>query len=68
MLHGVKDHQVPLANVDYMRAQLAAASKSDLFDQLVFPGYNHFIPWQHPDAVEAAIQKVTRHLDRDPEN
>ena len=68
MLHGVKDHQVPVANVDYMRAQLAAAGKSNLFEQLVFPGYNHFIPWQHPDAVEAAIQKVTRHLERDPQN
>jgi len=68
MLHGVKDHQVPVANVGYMRAQLAAAGKSNLFEQLVFPGYNHFIPWQHPDAVEAAIRKVTRPLDSDPQN
>ncbi len=68
MLHGVKDHQVPVANVGYMRAQLAAAGKSNLFEQLVFPGYNHFIPWEHPDAVEAAIRKVTRHLDSDPQH
>lgn len=61
MLHGGRDQQVPVANVEYLRAQLAAAGKSDLFDQLVFPEYNHFIPWEHPDAVEAAIQKV---LDR----
>src|SRR6266404_977028 len=32
MLHGVKDHQVPVANVGYMRAQLAAAGKSNLFE------------------------------------
>jgi pimeloyl-ACP methyl ester carboxylesterase len=64
MLHGGKDHQVPVANVDYLHAQLAAAGKSNLFEQLVFPGHNHFIPWEHPDAVEAAIRKVTNYLER----
>jgi len=59
MLHGVKDPLVPIANVDYLRAQLTAAGKSNLFDTLVYPDYNHFIPWEHPDAVKAAIRKIT---------
>jgi pimeloyl-ACP methyl ester carboxylesterase len=68
MLHGGRDRQVPVANVDYLRAQLAAAGRSNLFGQLVFPGYNHFIPWEHPEAVEAAIQKVTNLLNRESQN
>jgi len=67
MLHGGKDSHVPLANVDYLRAQLAAAGKSNLFDRLVFPSYNHFIPWEHPDAVEAAIKKVINRNDLGPQ-
>ncbi len=47
---------MPVANVDYLRAQLAAAAKTNLFDQLVFRDYNHFTPWEHPDAAEAAIR------------
>jgi len=68
MLQGGKDRQVPVSNVDYLRAQLATAGKSDLFEQLVFPDYNHFIPWEHPDAVEAAIRKVTNRLNRTARN
>jgi len=68
MLQGGKDRQVPVSNVDYLRAQLATAGKSDLFEQLVFPDYNHFIPWEHPDAVEAAIRIVTNRLNRTAKN
>jgi pimeloyl-ACP methyl ester carboxylesterase len=68
MLQGGKDHQVPAANVDYMRAELAAAGKTNLFDQLVFPDYNHFIPWEHPEAVEAAIRTVTDRLSHTAQN
>jgi pimeloyl-ACP methyl ester carboxylesterase len=68
MLHGSKDRQVPVANVAYLRIQLAAAGKTNLFSQLVFPDYNHFIPWEHPDAVEAAIRLVTVHLSRPAQN
>jgi pimeloyl-ACP methyl ester carboxylesterase len=64
MLHGTLDRQVPLANVDYLRAQLTAAGKSNLFDAIVLSNYNHFIPWQHPDAVEKAIELLTNHIDR----
>ncbi len=62
MLHGGADHQVPVSNVEYLRARLADAGKGNLFDQLIFPPYNHFIPWEHPDAVEAAIRMVTDRL------
>ena len=68
VLHGSKDRQVPVANVDYLRAQLAAAGKTNLFSQIVFPDYNHFIPWEHPDAVEAAIRMVTDYLSRPAQN
>jgi len=68
MLQGGKDRQVPVSNVDYLRAQLAVAGKSNLFEQFVFPGYNHFIPWEHPDAVEAAIRIVTNRLNRTASN
>jgi len=59
---------VPVANVDYLRAQLAAAGKTNLFDQLVFRDYNHFIPWEQPDAVEAAIRMATDRLSRTAQN
>src|SRR6266581_2055211 len=68
MLQGGKDRQVPVANVDYLRDRFADAGKTNLFDQLVFPDYNHFIPWKHPEAVEAAIRTVTDRLSRAAQN
>jgi len=68
MLQGGKDRQVPVANVDYLRTQFAGVGKTNLFDQLVFPDYNHFIPREHPDAVEAAIRMVTDRLSRTAQN
>ena len=68
MLQGGKDRQVPVANVDYLRTQFAAAGKTNLLDQLVFPDYNHFIPWENPDAVETAIRMVTDRLSRTAQN
>lgn len=59
MLHGARDRQVPVANVDYLRSQLAMAGKTNLFEGLVFSRYDHFIPWEHPDAVQAALQLLT---------
>jgi pimeloyl-ACP methyl ester carboxylesterase len=64
MLHGGKDYQVPVSNVEYLRAQLANAGKANLFEPLIFPDYNHFIPWEHPEAVEAAIRMVTDRLSQ----
>jgi len=68
ILQGGKDRQVPVANVDYLRDRFADAGKTNLFDQLVFPDYNHFIPWKHPEAVEAAIRMVTDRLSRAAQN
>jgi len=67
MLHGVKDQLVPVANVEYLRGQLAAVGTTNLFDQMVFPDYNHFIPWEHPDAVEAAIKKLIADIQEQPQ-
>ena len=66
MLHGTKDRLVPVENVAYLQAQLAAAGKTNLFEPLVFADYNHFIPWEHPDAVEAALRKLADRLDAAP--
>jgi pimeloyl-ACP methyl ester carboxylesterase len=66
MLHGGKDPLVPVANVDWLRAQLAAAGKTNLFAAMVMPEYNHFIPWEHPDAVAAALHNLTGLIQTDP--
>ena len=64
MLHGAKDRQVPIANVNYLRDRFTKAGRTNLFDQLVFQDYNHFIPWEQPGAVEAAIRMMTDRLSR----
>jgi len=66
MLHGGSDPQVPVANVDYLRHQLELAGKTNLFSRIVLPHYNHFIPWQHPEAVQAALMTLTHQLSRTP--
>jgi pimeloyl-ACP methyl ester carboxylesterase len=66
MLHGGKDRQVPVANVSYLRQQFADARHTNLFIPMVFPGYNHFIPWEHPEAVEAALVELTNRLAQFP--
>jgi pimeloyl-ACP methyl ester carboxylesterase len=64
MLHGERDRQVPVANVAFLRAELALAGKTNLFGELVFPEYTHFIPWEHPDAVASALAAVTDRIGR----
>jgi pimeloyl-ACP methyl ester carboxylesterase len=64
MLHGSKDCQVPVANVNYLREQFSAVGHTNLFFPIVIPGYNHFIPWEHPQAVEAALDALTNRLAR----
>lgn len=58
MLHGNRDPLVPVENVAWLQQQLKAAGKSNLFAKIILPGVNHFIPWEHPDAVEAALRKL----------
>jgi pimeloyl-ACP methyl ester carboxylesterase len=68
MLHGRRDPLVPVANVDYLRRELNKAGKTNLFDALVFPDYNHFIPWDHPEAVARALDMVTNKVERNLRN
>jgi pimeloyl-ACP methyl ester carboxylesterase len=56
MLHGDRDPLVPVENVAWLEQQLAAAGKTNLFAKIILPGVNHFIPWEHPDAVERGLQ------------
>jgi pimeloyl-ACP methyl ester carboxylesterase len=62
MVHGAKDRLVPVANVNFLKSELARAGKEDLLQELVFFDYNHFIPWERPEAVEQAIGMVTGRL------
>jgi pimeloyl-ACP methyl ester carboxylesterase len=62
MLHGGRDHQVPVANVEYLRNQLAAVGKTNLFLQMIIPQFNHFIPWEHPEVVQEALFLLTSRL------
>jgi pimeloyl-ACP methyl ester carboxylesterase len=60
MLHGDQDPLVPVANVAWLEQQLAASGKSPLFAKIILPGVNHFIPWEHPDAVRQALDRLTQ--------
>jgi len=55
MFHGAKDRLVPLANVDFLERELSRLSKTNRFAKMIFPDFNHFIPWEHPEAVRHAI-------------
>ncbi len=55
MLHGDRDPLVPVENVAWLEQQLTALGKTNLFAKIILPGVNHFIPWEHPDAVERSI-------------
>ena len=67
MVHGGKDRQVPIENVDYLRSQLANAGKGNLFSQIINPEFNHFIPWEHPETVAAALSMLTNHIGTAPQ-
>jgi pimeloyl-ACP methyl ester carboxylesterase len=61
MLHGTDDSLVPVSNCEYMSSQLASHQLSDLLILDVRDGWNHFIPWQKPEAVHEAIRLVLGH-------
>ncbi|MBY0468160.1 MAG: alpha/beta hydrolase [Burkholderiaceae bacterium] len=52
IVHGTKDDQVPLANVQFMQAGLTGARcvKTELLE-----GKNHFLPWNSTGVVRQAI-------------
>ena len=60
MLHGDRDPLVPVENVAWLEQQLAAVGKTNLFAKIILPGVNHFIPWEHPDAVKRGIQLLEK--------
>ena len=55
MLHGDHDPLVPVENAAWLEQQLAALDKTNLFEKIILPGVNHFIPWEHPGEVERGI-------------
>jgi len=55
MLHGDRDQLVPVENVEWLEQQLAALGKTNLFAKIILPEVNHFIPWEHPDAVKRSL-------------
>jgi pimeloyl-ACP methyl ester carboxylesterase len=62
MVHGTEDSLVPFENVAYLEAQLTAVGKGDLFTKQVHPGWNHFIPWEHPEAITGALGELEARL------
>jgi len=68
MVHGDRDPQVPVENVAWLEQQLGALGKTNQFAKIILPGVNHFIPWEHPDAVERGIRLLTRMVAATPVN
>jgi len=66
MLHGDDDPLVPVENVAWLQAQLAALGKSAQFAKIILPGVNHFIPWQHPADVRRAIGLLVKMASAQP--
>ncbi len=58
MLHGNCDPLVPVENVAWLEQQLGALGKTNLFEKIILPGVNHFIPWEHPAEVERALRQL----------
>ena len=60
MLHGGRDRQVPVENVAWLEHELARVGKANRLTALVHPGYSHFIPWEHPEAVAEAVRAALK--------
>lgn len=55
IIHGESDNLVPVANMDFIKSK----TNSDLIIESVrVPGLNHFVPWQRPDLIENALEKI----------
>lgn len=57
LLHGTKDEQVPVENVEAIQLRLEAVGKKDFFAARVYPGWNHFLPWGQAETVNAELTK-----------
>lgn len=54
IVHGTRDDLVPYANVGFMSARMTGAQLA--VDKIA--DANHFIPWEHPDRIRRAIDRV----------
>lgn len=57
IVHGTADPLVPVANVGYLHARLAPACRRET---VLIPGGNHFLPWNAPREVRAALRWALR--------
>lgn len=61
VIHGLQDTLVPPQNVTYLDRQLTAASPMRVV--LIEEG-DHFLPWSHVDAINAALGCLVRDVER----
>lgn len=57
IVHGTADPLVPVGNVDYLHAHLVAARCRET---VLLPAGNHFLPWNAPREVRAALRWALR--------
>lgn len=55
VIHGTADDLVPYANVEYISLECINAASVDV---VKLGKQNHFIPWERPDVIRAAIEKM----------
>lgn len=55
IVHGTQDDLVPVANVPFMQARLTGARS---VQTVLLDGRNHFLPWNSPQAVRAAVAQA----------
>jgi pimeloyl-ACP methyl ester carboxylesterase len=60
LLHGSVDSQVPVENVEYLHHRLVELHKEAFFHAQIYEGWNHFIPWEQADTVNARIELFLR--------
>lgn len=54
-IQGTEDNLVPLANQDFILAQLSQKQVKGIER---VQGMNHFVPWEHPELILQAIEKL----------
>lgn len=56
IVHGTKDKLVPFENVSFMVREFSGAKSIDV---IAIEDANHFIPWEHFDAIRKALLALT---------
>lgn len=59
LLHGEKDPLVPVENVRFAKEHLTQAKS---VEEKIVPGMNHFVPWEHPELILAAVDDIATKL------